>query len=82
MRAAGVSSRPFPGTSSASSSRNRAEGAGRPELGLSRRRRQRSDIATLIMNYHPTIWEKWSSSLADIFITYSNLEQGGDTPRK
>ena len=40
------------------------------------------DIATFIMNYHPTIWEKWSSRLADIFITYSNLEQGGDTPRK
>lgn len=30
-----------------------------------------SEIATFIREYHPTVWEKWSSRLADIFIAYS-----------
>ena len=34
------------------------------------------EIATFIRNYHPTVWEKWSSRLADIFIAYS--EEDGD----
>jgi len=34
------------------------------------------------MNYHPTVWERWSSRMADIFITYSDAEQGGDGSRK
>lgn len=33
------------------------------------------EIARLIKTYHPTVWEKWSSRLADIFIAYS--EGGG-----
>ena len=40
------------------------------------------DIALYMMNYHPTVWERWSSRLADIFITYSDAERGGDGPRK
>ena len=40
------------------------------------------DIALYMMNYHPTVWERWSSRLADIFITYSDAEQVGDVSRK
>ena len=29
------------------------------------------EIAKLIKTYHPTVWESWSSRLADIFIAYS-----------
>jgi predicted transcriptional regulator len=29
------------------------------------------EIATFIKTYHPTVWESWSSRLADIFIAYS-----------
>jgi predicted transcriptional regulator len=32
------------------------------------------EIATFIKTYHPTVWEKWSSRLADIFIAYSGGE--------
>ena len=28
------------------------------------------EIATFIRTYHPTVWERWSSRLADIFISY------------
>jgi DNA-binding transcriptional ArsR family regulator len=38
-----------------------------------------ADIALFMMNYHPTVWEKWSGRLADIFITYSTEEQEGET---
>jgi len=33
-----------------------------------------SEIATYIRTYHPTVWERWSSRLADIFIAYSEAE--------
>lgn len=29
------------------------------------------EIATFVRAYHPTVWERWSSRLADIFIAYS-----------
>ena len=29
------------------------------------------EIATFLRSYHPTVWERWSSRLADIFIAYS-----------
>ena len=29
------------------------------------------EIAAFIKTYHPTVWERWSSRLADIFIAYS-----------
>ena len=29
------------------------------------------EIASFIKTYHPTVWERWSSRLADIFIAYS-----------
>ena len=32
------------------------------------------EIATFIKTYHPTVWERWSSRLADIFIAYSGEE--------
>ncbi len=32
------------------------------------------EIATFIKTYHPTVWERWSSRLADIFIAYSEGE--------
>jgi DNA-binding MarR family transcriptional regulator len=32
------------------------------------------EIATFIKTYHPTVWERWSSRLADIFIAYSPEE--------
>ena len=32
------------------------------------------EIATFIKTYHPTVWERWSSRLADIFIAYSAEE--------
>ncbi|MGH9919948.1 MAG: winged helix-turn-helix transcriptional regulator, partial [Nitrososphaerales archaeon] len=32
------------------------------------------EIATFIRTYHPTVWERWSSRLADIFIAYSGEE--------
>jgi len=32
------------------------------------------EIANFIKTYHPTVWEKWSSRLADIFIAYSAEE--------
>ncbi len=34
-----------------------------------------SEIATFIRAYHPTVWEKWSSRLADIFIAYAGGEE-------
>jgi predicted transcriptional regulator len=34
------------------------------------------EIAMFIRSYHPTVWERWSSRLADIFIAYS--EEDGD----
>jgi predicted transcriptional regulator len=40
-----------------------------------------SEIANLIKSYHPTVWERWSSSLADIFISY-NKEEGGDKEKR
>jgi len=33
------------------------------------------EIATFIRTYHPTVWERWSSRLADIFIAYSAEEE-------
>jgi predicted transcriptional regulator len=33
-----------------------------------------SEIASFIKAYHPTVWERWSSRLADIFIAYSGEE--------
>lgn len=39
------------------------------------------EIASLIRSYHPTVWERWSSSLADIFISY-NKEEGGDKEKR
>jgi len=30
-----------------------------------------AEVASFIRAYHPTVWEKWSSRLADIFIAYS-----------
>jgi predicted transcriptional regulator len=35
------------------------------------------EIAEFIKAYHPTVWERWSSRLADIFIAYSGGD-GGD----
>jgi len=35
-----------------------------------------TEIATFIKTYHPTVWERWSSRLADIFIAYSEGEVG------
>jgi DNA-binding MarR family transcriptional regulator len=32
------------------------------------------EIATFFKTYHPTVWERWSSRLADIFIAYSEEE--------
>jgi predicted transcriptional regulator len=32
------------------------------------------EIAAFIKTYHPTVWERWSSRLADIFIAYSSEE--------
>ena len=29
-----------------------------------------AEIAAFIKAYHPTVWERWSSRLADIFIAY------------
>ena len=36
------------------------------------------EIATFIRNYHPSSWERWSSRLADIFISYSVEEEPGE----
>jgi DNA-binding MarR family transcriptional regulator len=36
------------------------------------------EIATFIKTYHPTVWERWSSRLADIFIAYSGGEEKRD----
>jgi len=36
-----------------------------------------AEVAALIRSYHPGVWERWSSRLADIFISYSG-EEGGD----
>jgi len=33
-----------------------------------------TEIATFIKTYHPTVWERWSSRLADIFLAYSDAE--------
>jgi DNA-binding MarR family transcriptional regulator len=33
------------------------------------------EIAAFIRTYHPTVWERWSSRLADIFIAYSGEEE-------
>ena len=41
-----------------------------------------SDIALYMMNYHPTVWERWSSRLADIFITYSDRRNREETGRE
>jgi DNA-binding MarR family transcriptional regulator len=34
-----------------------------------------AEIAAFIKTYHPTVWEKWSSRLADIFIAYAGEEK-------
>lgn len=34
-----------------------------------------AEIAAFIKTYHPTVWERWSSRLADIFIAYSQEEE-------
>ncbi len=34
-----------------------------------------AEIAAFIKTYHPTVWERWSSSLADIFIAYAGEEK-------
>lgn len=36
------------------------------------------EVATFIRNYHPTAWERWSSSLADIFIAYSREREASE----
>ncbi|MDG6915412.1 MAG: winged helix-turn-helix transcriptional regulator [Nitrososphaerota archaeon] len=33
------------------------------------------EIARFIKTYHPTVWERWSSRLADIFIAYSEADE-------
>jgi DNA-binding MarR family transcriptional regulator len=33
-----------------------------------------AEIAAFIKTYHPTVWERWSSRLADIFIAYTGEE--------
>jgi DNA-binding transcriptional ArsR family regulator len=33
-----------------------------------------AEIASFIKSYHPSVWETWSSRLADIFISYSGDE--------
>ena len=33
-----------------------------------------AEIASFIRSYHPTVWGRWSSRLADIFISYSRSE--------
>lgn len=33
-----------------------------------------AEIAAFIRSYHPSAWERWSSRLADIFISYSGEE--------
>jgi DNA-binding MarR family transcriptional regulator len=35
-----------------------------------------SEIATFVKTYHPYVWERWSSRLADIFIAYGTEENG------
>jgi predicted transcriptional regulator len=37
-----------------------------------------AEIATFVRSYHPTVWERWSSRLADIFISYSGEERSDD----
>lgn len=39
------------------------------------------EITAFIKNYHPTVWERWSSRLADIFISYSGEEAGDEGKR-
>jgi DNA-binding MarR family transcriptional regulator len=34
-----------------------------------------AEIAAFIKTYHPTVWERWSSRLADIFIAYAGDEE-------
>jgi len=34
------------------------------------------EIGAFIKSYHPTVWERWSSRLADIFIAYSGEDKG------
>ena len=36
-----------------------------------------AEVALLLRSYHPGVWEKWSSRLADIFISYSSDEAEG-----
>ncbi len=33
------------------------------------------EIAAFIRAYHPTVWERWSSRLADIFLAYSGKKE-------
>jgi predicted transcriptional regulator len=37
-----------------------------------------ADIARFVRNYHPSVWERWSSRLADIFISYPGQEDRAD----
>jgi predicted transcriptional regulator len=37
-----------------------------------------AEMASFIRSYHPTVWETWSSRLADIFISYSG-DEGEET---
>jgi predicted transcriptional regulator len=39
-----------------------------------------TEIADFIRSYHPSVWERWSSRLADIFISYTGEE--GDEAKK
>lgn len=32
------------------------------------------EVTALLKSYHPGVWERWSSRLADIFISYSSEE--------
>jgi DNA-binding MarR family transcriptional regulator len=34
-----------------------------------------AEMAAFIKTYHPTVWERWSSRLADIFIAYAGEEK-------
>jgi DNA-binding MarR family transcriptional regulator len=35
-----------------------------------------TEIASFVRAYHPSVWERWSSRLADIFIAYGTEEKG------
>ena len=39
-----------------------------------------TEIASFIRSFHPSVWERWSGRLADIFISYQGEE--GEQPKK